>query len=81
MTDMTIRNIPPEPADALDRVRQRRGTSLNQTVIQLPGLSPGVAPAEAPGNGLARLAGSRTKEDSGQFGRAAARGGSLVLPA
>ncbi len=67
MKNMTIRDIPPELADALDRERRRRGTSLNQTVIQLLGQGLGVTHAETRKNGLARFAGSWTKEEHRQF--------------
>ena len=37
MTALTIRNLLPALADALDREKRRRGRSLNQTVIDLLG--------------------------------------------
>ena len=44
MKTITIRNVPPEVARALEREKQRRGASLNRTVIELlsQGLGVGV---------------------------------------
>ena len=58
---LTIRNLPPTLAEALDREKRRRGQSLNQTVIDLLGQglgSPGVRP-----NGLSRLAGGWSEDE------------------
>jgi plasmid stability protein len=56
MKTLTVRNLPNEVAAALDRERRRRGSSLNQTVIDLlrVGLGAGVTRT----NGLRRLAGT-----------------------
>jgi plasmid stability protein len=53
---MTIRNVSPELDRALRHERARRGTSLNQTVLDLLGQRLGVG--GVPTNGLARLAGT-----------------------
>lgn len=43
MQHLTIRNVPPELAKALEEEKKRRGLSLNQTVIQLLSQATGVA--------------------------------------
>jgi len=48
--NLTVRNLPKELAAALEREQQRRGTSLNQTVIDLLRQSLGVKGAR--GNGV-----------------------------
>jgi plasmid stability protein len=65
MRTMTVRNIPPELDEALQRERARRGQSLNQTVIDLLGQRLGVGSARS--NGLARLAGTWTEEEFERF--------------
>lgn len=70
MKTMTVRNIPPELDEALQRERVRRGQSLNQTVIDLLGQRLGVGGARS--NGLARLAGAWTAEESERFSEAIA---------
>lgn len=68
---MTIRNLPPDIADALEREKARRGKSLNQTVIDLLGQGLG---AQGPrSNGLARLAGGWTDDEFREFERATAQ--------
>ena len=66
MKHLTVRNLPPEVADALAKERRRRGASLNQTVIDLLRQSLGVS-ARRRSNGLARLAGSWTARDLAEF--------------
>ena len=56
MKHLTVRNLPPEVAEALKREKRRRGESLNQTVIEL--LSQGLGVGEPRSNGLARVAGA-----------------------
>jgi plasmid stability protein len=68
MKALTIRNLPPALAEALDREKSRRGQSLNQTVIDLLGQGLG-----APGvrsNGLGRLAGGWSEDEFRDFERA-----------
>lgn len=62
---LTVRNLPTELAAALDKERQRRGTSLNQTVIDLLRQSLGVTSTRS--NGVGRLAGTWTKSEHQQF--------------
>lgn len=72
MRHLTIRNVPPEVAEALERKRQRSRVSLNQTVIDLLRRALGVRPQGVEGNGLASLAGTWTKEEHEQFEAAVA---------
>jgi plasmid stability protein len=67
---LTIRNLPPGIADALEREKRRRGKSLNQTVIDL--LGQGLGAPGARSNGLARLAGSWSEDEFQDFERAVA---------
>ena len=55
MKAITLRNVPPDLAAALNREKRRRGQSLNRTVIDL--LKQGLGVGEPRSNGLARLAG------------------------
>jgi len=59
--NLTIRNVPDDLAEALDKEKSRRRVSLNQTVIDLLSQSLGVGLSRS--NGLARLAGTWTAED------------------
>lgn len=70
MKALTIRNLPPPVAQALERERARRGTSLNQTVIDL--LSTGLGVGGPRSNGLAALAGRWDEEDLRRFDEAVA---------
>jgi hypothetical protein len=69
---LTIRNIPPEVAEALEEKRDRSRASLNQTVIDLLRRALGVRGQGEDRNGLARLAGTWTKEEHEQFEAAVA---------
>lgn len=71
MKHLTVRNVPESVAEALERERRRRGRSLNQTVIELLGQSLGVAGPSS--NGLARLAGTWSREELIEFEEAVAR--------
>lgn len=62
---LTVRNLPSELAAALDREKQRRGTSLNQTVIDLLRQSLGVKGTRS--NGVGRLAGTWTEAEHKEF--------------
>jgi len=62
---LTVRNLPGDLAAALDREKRRRGTSLNQTVIDLLGQSLGVTGTRS--NGVGRLAGSWTEAEHQEF--------------
>ena len=62
---LTVRNLPEDLADALAREKQRRGTSLNKTVIDLLEQSLGVHGARS--NGLRKLAGTWTANQQREF--------------
>jgi len=64
MKNLTIRNVPEEVADALEREKSRRRGSLNQTVIEL--LSQGLGVGTARSNGMARFA-TWTAEEHREF--------------
>lgn len=70
MKALTIRNVPPELADALEREKGRRGQSLNQTVIELLGQGLGVHGTRS--NGLARLSGRWSDAELREFEEAVA---------
>ncbi|HUP47292.1 MAG TPA: hypothetical protein VNA04_00735 [Thermoanaerobaculia bacterium] len=59
---LTVRNVPADVADELERERKRRGLSLNQTVVNVlrQGLGLGAARKS---NGLAALAGTWSEEE------------------
>ena len=65
MRNLTIRNVPDELADALEKEKGRRNGSLNRTVIEL--LSQGLGIGSSRSNGLARLAGTWTAEAHRKF--------------
>ncbi len=67
MKHVTIRNLPPKLAEALDEERRRRGQSLNQTVIGLLAQGLGLAPGARRSNGLARLGGTWSAAEFRQF--------------
>ena len=70
MKALTIRNLPPAVAEALEREKARRGASVNQTVIDL--LSQGLGVGVPRSNGLAALAGQWTDEELHRFEEAVA---------
>lgn len=72
MEHLTIRKVPRSLARALEAEKKRRGTSLNQTVIDLLSQGLGVASGTARSNGLARLAGGWSRAEFEQFQRAVA---------
>ncbi len=65
MRALTIRGVPQELAQALEREKKRRGTSLNQTVLELLGQGLGVTPPRT--NGIRRLAGGWSAQDLAEF--------------
>jgi len=65
MKALTIRNVPPPLAEALEREKHRRGASLNQTVLELLGQGLGVGTHRS--NGLGRLAGGWSEEEFQDF--------------
>ena len=71
MKYLTIRGISLALARALGQERARRGTSLNQTVIDLLSQALGVGAARR-SNGLRELAGTWTDEEFARFEQAIA---------
>jgi hypothetical protein len=69
---LTIRNIPPEVAQALEETKERARVSLNQTVIDLLRRALGLRGRGEEKNGLASLAGTWTEEEHEQFEAAVA---------
>jgi len=67
---LTIRNLPPSVAEALEREKRRRGKSLNQTVIDLLGQGLGIKGTRS--NGLGRLSGSWSEDEFSDFEKATA---------
>lgn len=66
MNTMTIRNVSPEVAAALDEEKRRRGLSLNRTVLALIEESLGTS-GNIRSNGLHRFAGTWNEEEFRQF--------------
>ena len=69
---LTVRNVPPELADALQEEKKRLGTSINQVVIELLRQALGLGPGQVRSNGLAELAGTWTQEELEEFEAAVA---------
>ena len=67
MKYVTIRNLPPELADALEKEKQKRGKSLNQTTVELLAHALGVDKQGRTGNGLAAMAGGWTAQQLQSF--------------
>ncbi len=67
MKNLTIRNIPADLAEALEKEKRRRGLSLNQTALQLLSQGLGIGIRRSRKNGLARLAGTWTADEHTQF--------------
>ena len=70
MKRMTIRNLSPDLAAALEAEARRRGLSLNQTVLALLRAALGVSEDAEWSNGLRRLAGTWTNDEFREFERA-----------
>lgn len=68
---MTIRNLPPGIAEALEREKRRKGKSLNQTVVDLLGQALGAEGERS--NGLGRLAGGWSEDEFREFEQATAQ--------
>ena len=66
MNTMTVRNVSPEMASALDEEKRRRGLSLNRTVLALIEESLELS-GNIRSNGLHRLAGTWSGEEFRQF--------------
>ena len=65
MKTLTVRNVPSELAEALEREKRQRGESLNQTVLQL--LAQGLGVGHSRSNGLARMAGRWSEQEFDEF--------------
>jgi hypothetical protein len=71
MKQLSVRNVTPDLAAALERERRLRGTSLNSTVLDLLRQALGLGPRSHE-NGLARLAGTWSEEEHEEFEQAVA---------
>ncbi len=67
MKALTVRNVDARLASALARETRRRGTSLNQTVLDVLRRGLGIDQATPQTNGLEKLAGTWTDEDLQEF--------------
>ena len=67
MKVLTIRNVSSRLAAALEREKRRRGTSLNAVVLDVLSEGLGLNGRGRRSNGLARLAGTWTEEESRSF--------------
>lgn len=65
MKTLTVRGVPAELGQALKEEKRRRGTSLNQTVLDLLKQSLGVGTHRS--NGLGRFAGGWTEAEFREF--------------
>jgi hypothetical protein len=72
MRHLSIRHVPPELARALDEEKRRRGTSLNQVVLDLLSQAVGLGKARRRSNGLGRYSGTWTQEEFEEFEKAIA---------
>lgn len=77
MKTMTIRNIPAELAQALDKERRRRGLSLNRTVLALLRNALALPTTATRSNGLRQLAGTWSEAEYKQFEQAVAPFGEI----
>ncbi len=71
MQHLTIRNVSPQLAEALEAEKRQRGTSLNRTVLDLLERALGVGGGPR-SNGLAELAGAWSDEEHARFEEAIA---------
>ena len=67
MKQLTIRNVGDDLAKALSNEQRIRGTSLNQTVLDLLRRVLGVGPGAAYDNGLGKLAGRWSEDEAKRF--------------
>ncbi len=70
MKNLTVRNVDPDLAEALDRERRRADKSLNQTILDLLRRALGTTKTEAYSNGLRELAGGWSDAEHEAFERA-----------
>jgi plasmid stability protein len=68
---LTVRNLPSDIAEELERERKRRGSSLNQAVVDTLRKGLGLA-GERKSNGLAALAGRWSADELQAFEKAVA---------
>jgi hypothetical protein len=64
---LTVRGVPALLARAIESERRRRGTSLNQTILDLLARALGVGARRASSNGLRTLAGTWSAEEHARF--------------
>lgn len=69
MKALTVRNVDARLASALARETRRRGTSLNQTVLDVLRRGLGLDTTGPRTNGLEKLAGKWTNEEFEEFER------------
>ena len=69
MKQISVRNVTPDIAAALERERQLRGKSLNATVLDLLRQALGLG-AQGRENGLSKLAGTWSEDEHAEFQRA-----------
>jgi hypothetical protein len=67
MKALTIRNVDARLSRALEREKDRRGASLNETVLDLLRQALGVDSAATRSNGLRKLAGTWSAEELADF--------------
>lgn len=67
MKTMTVRNVSPELAAAIEAEKRRRGLSLNGTVLSLMQEALGVSSRRQRSNGLRRLSGSWSEDEFRRF--------------
>ena len=67
MKTMTVRNVSPKLAAAIEAEKRRRGLSLNGTVLSLMQEALGVSSRRQRSNGLRRLSGSWSEDEFRRF--------------
>ena len=67
MKTMTVRNVSPELAAAIEAEKRRRGLSLNGTVLSLMQEALGVSSRRQRSNGLRRRSGSWSEDEFRRF--------------
>ncbi|MYE22771.1 MAG: hypothetical protein F4Y01_02325 [Gammaproteobacteria bacterium] len=72
MKAITVRNVPAELAESLERERRRRGASLNHTVLALLAEALAISKHATRTNGLRRMAGTWTETEYREFEQAVA---------
>jgi plasmid stability protein len=67
MRNLSVRNVDPSLAKALDQEQRRTGRSLNQTVLDLLRRALGISAERPYSNGLRDLAGGWTEAEHAAF--------------